>query len=1772
MEGVRDPAVAEMRNMRNRNSNTNSGRDSSSIRNAGRRVPALVALGVMAVVAVLPPRMMAQLSTTTVQGTVYRADGSVASGTLLVSWAAFTTPQNQAVAAGNLSTAIGSDGFVSLNLTPNAGALPNGSYYTATYHLNDGTVNQEYWVVPASATASIAAVRAELEPSTVAVQPVSQAYVQNAIAALSGSWLPMAGGTMTGPLTLNGDPTAANQAATKHYADALSAADLPLAGGALSGPLTVPQLYVRQEEGHLYADQWQSGSSTNDGIAMSLAQCRSLPYACQVIAPALYAQAEAQPFGGAGQSAYSTSYLSGPASGQPVGGVVDYRYGPPMWFFNSAEQYIDNRHFASPTFAMNTTAFGAGIYPASPVGLQVLNNAWLGGRNFATDDGTNGDKSNFGTVYVQSRKYTATQNTGDVIQNELCYGNGDCVGHQIYTIGYGGPNTQADEGNEGHREFSVEGGAVFQATANTVTQGSDGSETITTTGQTNNGTQGEGRILIDVTRKYNAGYIAQILQSYQTSTTEPQATCAGCTWDTTFGTSTQTTLTSAVSQGTANVFPENNVVWNVGSSAGFTAGNLACAWDYDYECEKITAVGTGTVTVAVDRMPHPSGAWVTTGGLAGYGFELEADRVTPGNTNGVNVAAGDFNTTVGKISPIVMNASGNVATLFIGGDSPTGSNWAAFSTRAYGVMGSGGTVTLTISGGQVTACSASGGSGYYFATDAYGHLLNPPQVSITGKWTTAPSVYISGENGYPTGSLSGCTVSNGGSGVTTATATVVPTNAYDIYPAAKVWQVYDYAAGSVDGTLWTEPFAGTVMSGDTLSEPHYFNQETKNVLSVTGTLLPSVEQPNTVADYEITGIFQGADYAFRVNNASSPMLYQGYPQSDPQTPGSGQLSTAQGYQLNGPFSAGLSMNTPPFGPGTAGATGAEGSSVLWVGCGSLPCSTWTQGYNFLAGFNAAGGSDTLHYTPVTGAWMLTAGATQFGGGSPACSYTFGGSGNGFSIGCGAATSRFDTAGNLTAGGSVHAQSGVTGASINGEITVDGTAYTTLNAAWSAAVSQATASGQNQTVRLGPGTFPVTATLTEPTNGACVNVLGSGGTTVNADSAQIATTLTVPASLGGDVFSLGNAAQAQGCTFKDLNLLAGGNATHGFELQWFRGALIDNVTVNDTTAEGILLGEENTSTGHQANFLLRNVTVSYSSGAFTPANRAAYGIHLLKTAIDSHLDDIVVRNALTAAVYNEGTGNTGYLVHGFGYPYTCSTAPCDNNASSGSAANASYATSYVVYDTGGAGSVWTDTYADSPAVAGFYVGANGVEIHGGHIQWPDVTSFPAANLAYVAANVSNNLLIADVDCLEMASGANWITYAGSAGNPPTYASVHHLTGCGNYYQALEDAEVTGFSSGGANINDPSGAVPRVWSTPVAAASSYPAYAAQMYTGYEGDAFQAHFSGVNPFFNVTYQGTIRTSGGIALSTIINTASTLTLTAANKNVIANAASGAQTITLPSCYTALPDRAAPTGLEFTIVKSDASANTVTLATTSSQLIYAGGTSAATLVLSSPSTQTLVCGPDYNWYVAGSAAATVATGSSVSSFNGRTGAVTPASGDYSFSQIGGQATNAQLPSTLTAATTGNASTASALAAAPPQCPTGYYATGITANGTANCLQSWHFTWYGSFAGTFGTSTNTSMGAIWSPTAAITMTRLDIAVGTAPSGCTTWPVIGIYDATAAAWLKTVTLASGTYSYRNSASAAITAGHNLSMGVQTAGSGCTTNPGSAQLTMEYTMNQ
>jgi hypothetical protein len=219
-------------------------------------------------------------ATTTVADTVYQADGSAASGTLIITWPAFVTASGTAVAAGATNVTLGTNGALSVALAPNVGATPAGSYYSVVYQLGPREVKTEFWVVPTTSPANLATVRTT-PGSGVAAQPVSMQYVNsqlatkandNAVVHLdgtetitgsktfdsapnvptptasgqvankdyvdssvanvgSGSFLSTAGGTMTGPILLPGPPSAPLQAATKGYVDSGIASKADLVAG-----------------------------------------------------------------------------------------------------------------------------------------------------------------------------------------------------------------------------------------------------------------------------------------------------------------------------------------------------------------------------------------------------------------------------------------------------------------------------------------------------------------------------------------------------------------------------------------------------------------------------------------------------------------------------------------------------------------------------------------------------------------------------------------------------------------------------------------------------------------------------------------------------------------------------------------------------------------------------------------------------------------------------------------------------------------------------------------------------------------------------------------------------------------------------------------------------------------------------------------------------------------------------------------------------------------------------------------------------------------------------------------------------------------------------------------------------------------------------------------------------------------------------------------------------------------------------------------------------
>jgi hypothetical protein len=146
--------------------------------------------------------------TTTISDTIFRGDGGLAGGVLLISWPTFTTASGQSVAAGRKSVTLGPAGALSVSLVPTVSATPAGTFYSVIYQLNDGTVKTEFWAVTSTSPSTVAAVR--ITPGSAGSAVTTSG---------SGLFVSKAGDSMTGPLQLPGNPVAPNQATTKQYVD-----------------------------------------------------------------------------------------------------------------------------------------------------------------------------------------------------------------------------------------------------------------------------------------------------------------------------------------------------------------------------------------------------------------------------------------------------------------------------------------------------------------------------------------------------------------------------------------------------------------------------------------------------------------------------------------------------------------------------------------------------------------------------------------------------------------------------------------------------------------------------------------------------------------------------------------------------------------------------------------------------------------------------------------------------------------------------------------------------------------------------------------------------------------------------------------------------------------------------------------------------------------------------------------------------------------------------------------------------------------------------------------------------------------------------------------------------------------------------------------------------------------------------------------------------------------------------------------------------------------
>lgn len=872
----------------------------------------------------------AQVATTTVSDTVYQADGTAASGMVLVSWPAFTTATGQSVPKGSTSVLLNAGGVLTVALAPNVSATPAGTYYTVVYHLNDGSTSREYWVVPMAASpVALTAVRNSVLPTSVAMQTVSKQYVDQAIAraALTGvlpqdasPYVEKTGDTMTGPLVLPANPTSGLQAATKNYVDATVTG---LQAGLAQKVSTVPQatqtvtqpagtqLQVNRLNGAVYAKQYQT-QNVSDGIVNALASsdCAS---GCKVVADPSYTGTE------------PAAALTIPHDSTRV--VDERNNGDDEYTLNTKSGFA---HSVNSTWTMSTPVRRAtGFNIANQFGLSLQTNALAGGNNtFMQGLPVPYFKTTYGALSLQSNNNTQGQHVMES-RTQRCYAVGDCLMGSQFLTNSGGARDEADEGSHPYDIQIAEDLNVFAGTC--ATGCSAGSTQLTTTVVASGGTQGDGRYLIDKapTKTISTGQIisagshplhAAVLFSGTSFPVSTFFTVAGAinpqSTNVAPGTVTVPIVTSGVSPG----YSTNTASAPAASGIACVASPTATGGPDAFETAPYTIVDGSHIQLVLNR-PKYSGATIAMGGLCGYGIEQTADTV-----NGIRQVF----PVIGSLSSTQLLYSGlNTSTL---GVKQVNSAFANYSYTIASLQRSSNVVTVTLSSNVVAdlnglSLTIAG------ATDS----------SFNGTFvisSTAANQFTYTQTGPNASSTGGSATYQNGS--------------YVMYPMAEVLSVLNTSTNTVDGTFVLAPNQVAWAAGDPVEEPHYYQLRENSDISYVTQYMPRgyLEQQ---AGIQFNGTVGSGVTGWMVNNNGSPSQYYGN--------GGTHAAPGAALLLKGVWNSPVDMQ-------------AGESSAITVRCNSHGCTKWNSNYN-LFNLQSSAGVDTVNYTPSTSTMTYTLRGTPY---------------------------------------------------------------------------------------------------------------------------------------------------------------------------------------------------------------------------------------------------------------------------------------------------------------------------------------------------------------------------------------------------------------------------------------------------------------------------------------------------------------------------------------------------------------------------------------------------------------------------------------------------------------------------------------------------------------------------------------------------------------------------------------------------------------------------
>ncbi len=862
--------------------------------------------------------VVAQVATSAISDTVYAADGTAAAGSVLVSWPAFTTAAGQSVPKGNLAVALGAGGAFNVSLAPNAGATPAGTYYTVVYHLSDGSTSREYWTIPVSAgPLTLSAVRTSVLPSSIALQTVSKQYVDQAIARATlgatpqdaSAYVLKSGDTMTGPLTLPGDPASGLQAATKNYVDAASSALQAGLGQKVSlvpsGTQTVTQpagtqLQVNNLNGQLYAKQYQSQAG-NDGItnALTSSNCTN---GCTVVADPTYG----------GTEHFSLQSSRSQLTDQRGGAVDEYFLNPQ----SPNQVYANGRSITVDGTISAPASKASGHNNIQLNGLYIRQNALTGGNNLYPQNLTQGIpyfKSTYSSSLTEGYNATEGQHVLDN-HTQNCYAIGDCLIGSQYLYSSGGYRDNSDEGTH---PFDLQIGEHTSVFRGTCTSGcSSGSTQMKITATADAGTQGEGRFLIDTapSKLITAGTLigpgsggphasAQFSgTSFPVSTffslassALPQAGVMAP------GTVSAAILTSGVAGGYAT-----------NTAAAPAASGIACIADAgvggtdDFETVNYSIIDGTHIQLTLNK-PHGAGATIAIGGLCGYGIEQTVD--TANNLR-------QLFPVIGSISSTALYYSG-LGTRVVGVNNTT-SGFANIQTNITSLQRAGNVVTATISG--------------TFPQDINGLMVSVSGVADSSYNGTFPVTTIASNQFTYT--------QTGANSTSTGGTAAYLTGGYVLYPAAEVISVYDAATKAVDGAMTLAPNAVAWAAGDPVEQPHFFQSRVAADVTYVTQFLPRPTAPQP-AGVEYDGMNGPYLQGWLIKNGTPATAYYGN--------GGTHLAPDSGLALQGAWNTSLDLQ--------AGET-----TGIIMRCNSHGCNRWNSSYNLFT-LQSSAYFDYINYAP-----------------------------------------------------------------------------------------------------------------------------------------------------------------------------------------------------------------------------------------------------------------------------------------------------------------------------------------------------------------------------------------------------------------------------------------------------------------------------------------------------------------------------------------------------------------------------------------------------------------------------------------------------------------------------------------------------------------------------------------------------------------------------------------------------------------------------------------